>query len=100
MILTKMSLLIFSVFVAVVWVFIPTQYSYADREVETYSSSSDTDSVPEVESEHRYEQKSEHWESNEVANPPEREYDRTDIERDRPVPGVSVDVPFFHFGVH
>jgi len=64
-------------------------------EVETYSRS-DTDLAPPVESEHRYEYKSEHRES----VPTVREYDRTVVERYPPAPGFGIDVPFFHFHVY
>jgi hypothetical protein len=51
MIRTNISLMIFIVFVASVWVFIPMRYVNADStrtEVETYSSGSDMDSGPAV----------------------------------------------------
>jgi len=64
-------------------------------EVETYSRS-DNDLAPPVESEHRYEYKSEHRES----VPTVREYDRTVVERYPPAPGFGIDVPFFHFHVY
>jgi len=64
MIRAKMSLLLFSLFVAV-WVFIPARYSNADRvktETETYNSSSDMDSAPTV-SEYKREYRESHQSS-------------------------------------
>jgi len=118
------------VFAAVVWIFIPTQYSKADSastEVETYSSGSDMDSAPAVneykheyseshqssmpgsietkteehtyrstdadtdlgppmESERRYECKSEKRETNQAPPPVVVEHDRTIVERDTDAP--------------
>jgi len=72
-----MSLLLFGIFVAAVWVSIPAQYSYADRvktEMETYSSSSDMDSAPAV-SEYKREYRESH-----TSSVPGSEEKRTKVE--------------------